>query len=178
MMDEGFEKLVIETVQDSPDISPYMGAVILEAFELGASTYGSRGDGDFSGIEDYIVSVQATIEEWHMDKFDNRALGYAVFMASRHKLTESEMKALAFIVDTEHFPVDSIERRQTPDFVAEDKYGIEVKSNENYSLSRKQLHSAESLSPFHIYLSTRTRVELLDVVDWIGLNEYQTVGGD
>jgi hypothetical protein len=99
-------------------------------------------------------------------------------MASHCKLTESEMKALAFMVDKGHFPVDSIERRQTPDFVAEDKYGIEVKSNENYSLSRKQLHSAESLSPFHIYLSTRTRVELLDVVDWIGLNEYQTIGGD
>jgi len=178
MVDEKVKTLVVETVQDSDEIGEYMGAVILEALELGASVYGNRGSGDFTGIEENILSVQDTVEEWHMDKFDNRAIGYAVFMASEHSLTESEMKALAYVVDKGHFPVDSIERQETPDFVAEGKYGIEVKSNQNYSMSRKQLHSAESLSPFHVYLSTRTRVELLDVVNWVGLNEYGSIEGN
>jgi hypothetical protein len=50
--------------------------------------------------------------------------------------------------------------------------GIEVKSDENYKISRKQLKAMAELQKGYVYHVTRTRVQVLDTFDWIGMNEY------
>jgi len=143
------------------------------AVDLGCLSYSSGMLPTGGSISDGADEFAELLQEWHFDKFSSYAIGHAVYMAVKHSLTASEMKCIGYVVDRGHFEPEDIERRQSPDFVVDGNVGVEVKSNENYSLSRRQLQAMDEYSPFHIYLCTRTRVELLDVVNWIGMNEYQ-----
>ena len=133
-------------------------------------------------VSDGIVASAATLERkcrrWGFTAFDRSAVVEAFCWRSRHSLTFSETKFLAYLLSETDVRAEAVERAESPDFVVADTVGVEVKSNENYSMSLRQLHSVPEYHQWYVYLSAENECRLLDSVDWIGLNEYERPFGE
>jgi len=174
-MNETIAQSVKDRADNSDIINDTMAKAVTHAVDAGALRFAARGLRPQSGVVDNIKEMQDEFGEWNILTYGHEAVGWALYMCSEHSLTMSEAKCLAYIADKGHFRIEDVERRETPDFVVQDNVGIEVKSNENYSISRKQLLSADEYRPFHIYYSSKKSVRLMDVIDWIGLNQYRDI---
>jgi hypothetical protein len=167
--------LIKHKVEHEIAIDETMALGVKNAVDRGAVSFAMRGVEPTKDIVDNVGNIAGELVDWNVHRYSPESIGYAIYMLSESDLTISEAKCAAYLVERDFFDSGDIERRETPDFVVDDDIGIEVKSNENYKISRKQLQSVSEYRPFHIFLSTKLDVRLLDVIDWIGLNEYRDV---
>jgi len=167
-MDGAIEDRVHATAIQSDFTKKSMIAALHEGMSLPSLRH---GESSFS-IQDSVKALGGFIEGWNLHKYSSDSVGVGYAAGSDWNLTKSETKWVIDAIDNSTFDYDDIQRVESPDFLYDSDVGIEVKSNENYSISRKQLQAIAELDTAYIYLVTRTRVERLDTFDWIGMNEY------
>lgn len=127
--------------------------------------------------ESLVRDIEENLIEWNLNLYNFNDVSWALVEGGDMGLTMSEVKCLTHLVGNVGYEQYSIKRKESPDFVIDGRLGVEVKNDDNYKLSRKQLQAASELSAFHIYKSTRIGCELHDVIDWIGMNEYENITG-
>lgn len=138
----------------------------------------------FLGLESYSASgrlpetahrINEYISDWHLDLFGVDSAVWGITKGIEFNVNESETKALCWCHDEEYVDHTTLERKQSPDFVVSNAVGIEVKSDNDYSLRRAQLHAASRLQVMYVVVSNQRKCEILDTIDWIGLNEYDNI---
>lgn len=128
-----------------------------------------------TSIEKAAKGLHMKLNAHNMRHFSTEAIIRALEMRSGAGLSNSEFKAVAGIHDKWLSDSDTIKRNESPDFVVNGKKGFEIKSNRNYIISRRQLQAVQEYSQFYVVLSNRQKFELLDSIDWIGLNELEDI---
>lgn len=119
--------------------------------------------------------IEMKLNAQNMRHFSTESIIRALEMQSGAGLSNSEFKAVAGIHDKWLSDSDTLKRTESPDFVVNGRKGFEIKSNRNYSISRRQLQSVQEYDQFYVVLSDRRNFELLDSIDWIGLNELEDI---
>lgn len=168
------DKTIEDKVQQSGLASSFVKDAMTVALSQGLSVPSLRHDGNSGDIEKALNGLGAFVGNWHLHGYSAESVGVGFAAGSDWSLTKSETKWLIHAIDGDKYNFDGIRRTESPDFKYEGDIGIEVKSNKNYSISRKQLHAIAEMTFAYVYLVTRTRVEVLDTFDWIGMNEYET----
>lgn len=145
-----------------------METAVQQGYGLGSLKF----QGGVSGVEQALKSLDKFVAGWSLNQYSAESVGVGFAAGSDWGLTQSETKWLIHAIDSPDFEYESIKRRESPDFVYDGDVGIEVKADENYKISRKQLKAMAELDRGYVYHVTRTRVRVLDTFDWIGMNEY------
>lgn len=168
------EQSILDAVDDAEFASDFTKDAMRSALGKKMSVESLRYDDATNSIKGTMRRLGELIEGWNLRKYSADSVGVGYAAGSDWSLTPSEAKWVIHAVDNNNYDFRGIERKESPDFLYDGSVGIEVKSRRNYSISRKQLRAIAELDRAHIYLVTRTRVEVVDTFDWIGLNEYQT----
>jgi hypothetical protein len=163
---------LIEKIDGLDGTGEYVKEALKTAVREGGTRAGLRGTQTTYTRPRCVIEIEEFIGEWNMRQYSAESVGVAFSAGSEWRLTPSETKWVAHAVDRGMYTYDEIERAESPDFIVLDDIGIEVKSERNYSISRKQLKAIRDLEIGHVYLSTERNIELLDTFDWIGMNEY------
>jgi hypothetical protein len=128
-----------------------------------------------TSIEKCAKGLEMKLSAHNMRDFSTESIIRALEVRSGAGLSESEFKAVAGIHDKWLSDDDTLKRTESPDFVVNGRKGFEIKSNRNYSISRRQLQAVQDYGQFYVVLSDRQNFELLDSIDWIGLNELEDI---
>ena len=145
-----------------------METAVQEGYGLGTLKF----RGEVLNVEQALKNLDKFVAGWGLRQYSAESVGVGFAAGSDWGLTESETKWVIHTIDDGEFEFDLIERAESPDFVYNNEIGIEVKADENYKISRKQLKAMAELERGYVYHVTRTRVRILDTFDWIGMNEY------
>ena len=132
----------------------------------------------FNGSEalpDTAHRINQFISEWRLNDYSIDSAVWGISKGIEFNVNESETKALCWCADEKYIDHTTLERRTSPDYVVSNSIGIEVKSDDDYSLRRAQLHAASRLQVMYVVVSNQRKCEILDTIDWIGLNEYDQI---
>ena len=166
------DKSLEDSVNDTELVASFVKDAMTVALSEGLSVPSLRYDSDGRSIKGALQDLDGFVEGWNLHSYSAESVGVGVAKGSEWNLTNSETKWLIDAIDGDDFDTEEIQRKESPDFVCGDTVGVEVKSNKNYKISRKQLQAIADLDKAYVYYVTRTRVKVLDTFDWIGLNEY------
>jgi len=166
------EEEVRAIIDDGDFASSFVKSAMEMAVEEGYGLGSLKFQGPASNINHAMKRMDAFVAGWGLKHYSAESVGVGFAAGSDWSLTPSETKWLIHAIDGDEFDFDKIERSESPDFVYGSGVGIEVKSDENYKISRKQLKAMAELQKGYVYHVTRTRVQVLDTFDWIGMNEY------
>lgn len=163
---------LIEKIDELDNTGSFIKDSMKAAVKHGGTRAGLRGTYTTYTRPRCVIELEQLVQEWNMRQYSAESVGAAFSAGSEWRLTPSETKWLAHALDDGLYGYEDIDRAESPDFIVLDEIGIEVKSNRNYHISRKQLKAIRDLEVGHVYLSNEKGVELLDTFDWIGMNEY------
>lgn len=168
------DSTLVESINGTELVASFVKDSMTVAISNGLSVPSLLHGDDGKSIEDALKDLDDFVESWNLNGYNHHSVGVGYHLGSKWSLTKSETKWLIHAIDTVGYTVDEIERRESPDFVCEGAIGVEVKSDRNYKISRKQLRAMSKLRKSYVYYVTPTRVEALDTFDWIGMDEYET----
>jgi len=160
-------------VRACDDLSGFEAEVLEGLVDAGSLNLDLGGYSAKVAIGDNMYMVRQIIREYGLDAYSVESVVWGMVKGEQFSVNESETKALCWLQDSDDLGFETLKRRESPDFVLDGRVGVEVKSSEDYKISRKQLKAASRLARTHIVLSNSRYCKVLDTIDWLGLNEYR-----
>jgi hypothetical protein len=164
-----------DKIEDSGKITGDNEEILKGLVYKGLGTLGLQSFDDTESLPDSAHRIDKFITEWRLNEYDVDSVIWGIAKGIEFNVNKSETKALCWCADEKYVDHGDLKRKSSPDYVVSNSIGIEVKRSDSYSLRRKQIHAAARLQVMYVVVSNERKCEILDTIDWIGLNEYDRI---